>query len=277
MGKCPGGHGRFHLTLVGYFGWLLGWCQAKALVNFASALMGSLGDYRRDNIYMGLVTALFLLGIATGLFVAVKKGYIKDSLNELANVATIVALLAAIAVFVIPAAIPTSEPNVQLTHIPAITPNRPINDFATLPPYLSDMANRLDYIRLLPDMKAIEYRKAKIGWDSGENASMANATYEYTDFLKRTLESLANYYPPGTFEPGYFDKVITERFEFHRKQLEPEGVGTGGTIVTTIAGGNVVTDLDNMIVGMVSAITQNETDFDFIQWKESWSATSTNP
>ena len=59
---------------------------------------------------MGIFVAILLALVAVGLFVATHKGYIVNStLESLANIASIVALLAAIAVFVVPAA--TSESN----------------------------------------------------------------------------------------------------------------------------------------------------------------------
>jgi len=66
---------------------------------------------------MGVVTAISLLVIAIVLFGAVKKGWISDrALQVCADIAGIVALLAAVAVFIVPPATPPATPsNVEPT------------------------------------------------------------------------------------------------------------------------------------------------------------------
>jgi hypothetical protein len=67
---------------------------------------------------MGWLTAIILLLISVGLFVAVRKKIISNkTLEILANIAAIVAFLAAAAVFIIPPAIPGSK-----DQTPTITP-----------------------------------------------------------------------------------------------------------------------------------------------------------
>jgi hypothetical protein len=132
----------------------------------------------------------------------------------------------------------------------------------------------LSHILSLPNQRALALEKASIGWSTGVTADMIEANYEYTEEVKEMFTLLAGFYPPNHFgEEGaeaYFESEIQERHEFHRRELEPDGVGTGGTMVTVMAGASANADLEEMIVAMVRSITMNVDDFDFLAWKKQW-------
>ncbi len=66
----------------------------------------------------------------------------------------------------------------------------------------------------------------------------------------------------------YMNAVTASRFEWHRAHLEPDGIGTGGTMISTMVGGEVIGDLEAMVVDVVSSLAIHFDDFDFKSWKE---------
>ena len=99
----------------------------------------------------------------------------------------------------------------------------------------------LEYINSLPERKAELLKRAEPEWDSGVTARMVQASYDYIDALSGILSTLASYYPDGHFgnmEPRkFFSDQIAARFAWHRSHVEPEGPGTGGTIINVICCG----------------------------------------
>jgi hypothetical protein len=60
---------------------------------------------------------------------------------------------------------------------------------------------------------------------------------------------------------------------WHRLVLEPDGVGTGGTIVSTMTGRNVMNDLRQMVVDMVNSLLcpyEIDGQIDLNKWREEW-------
>ncbi len=116
--------------------------------------------------------------------------------------------------------------------------------------------------------------EAQKGWDIGVTADMMNASYGLVHNLQTYLVGLASFYPRGHFGPSgadeYFHEATRSRFDWHRKHLEPDGPGTGGTIVGPIASGNVIGDLEDMIIKMVRSLTQHDENFNFIIWLKRW-------
>ncbi len=130
------------------------------------------------------------------------------------------------------------------------------------------------YIDSLPAQRAAAYGEAQKGWDSGVTADTMNASYALIRTLHSFLVALASFYPPEHFgsqgADEYFTNVITSRFEWHRRHLEPDGDGTGGTIVGTIASGAVISDLETMIVDTVRSLRQDDVAFNFHAWRQAW-------
>ncbi len=118
---------------------------------------------------------------------------------------------------------------------------------------------------------------AQVEWDSGVNSRMTNGSYTVIDFYSEVLIELATFYPKWHFNKQspshFFSELISSRFQWHRSMLEPGGSGTGGTIISTMAGGGVMDDLSRMIVDMVNALLFSydlDRKIDFLNWKNSW-------
>lgn len=63
---------------------------------------------------MGTTVAIALVAIALVLFVAAKRKWIRNDTIQLgANISAIVALLAAVAVFIVPTAMPSENPRIS--------------------------------------------------------------------------------------------------------------------------------------------------------------------
>jgi hypothetical protein len=126
----------------------------------------------------------------------------------------------------------------------------------------------------LPELKAIAYRTAQAGWDTGVTVEMRKATYDVVDFLELIWLKLAEFYPVKHFGKdgaiAHIKSYVRERYKFHRAKHEPGGPGTGGTIVGVLTGGDVMDDLDRLIVETASAVIGYRDDFDFDAWRARW-------
>jgi len=136
----------------------------------------------------------------------------------------------------------------------------------------------LKYLDELPRIRAEAYERCRPLWDSGVTANMMNGNYEVVDVMQQVLVNLAAWYPPQHFGNGdpaeYMSTMTASRFEWHRSQLEPGGAGTGGTIVGVMAGGDVISDLEDMVVEMVGSLTTDDDEFQFKSWLQSWETES---
>jgi len=105
-------------------------------------------------------------------------------------------------------------------------------------------------------------------------ADMREASYDVIDFLEYTWLRLAKFYPAKHWgkkdAETYIQDYIRERFAFHWSKYESKGSGTGGTIVGVLAGGDVIKDLERLIMDTVSALFMYKDDFDFQGWKSEW-------
>jgi hypothetical protein len=118
---------------------------------------------------------------------------------------------------------------------------------------------------------------AQTKWDSGVTANMNQGNYDIIDFYEEVLIELSTFYPKGHFNGqtpnNFFSELISSKFQWHRLVLEPEGAGTGGTIVSTMTGGQVMYDLKNMIVDMVNSLLlpyEIDKQIDLNNWREEW-------
>lgn len=130
------------------------------------------------------------------------------------------------------------------------------------------------FIKSLPKLRAVVRENAQEGWDTGITAEMIEASYDVIDFLEYVWLRLAQFYPEnhwgGRSAEEYIRSYITDRFSFHWAKHEPDGPGTGGTIVGVLTGGDVIADLEALIADTVSAMFMYSEDFDFGQWKAEW-------
>lgn len=114
-------------------------------------------------------------------------------------------------------------------------------------------------------------------WNSGTTAIMNQGNYDMVDFYEEVLIELATFYPKRHFNnpspKEYFNKLISSKFLWYRLAMEPRGIGTGGTIISTMVGSYVMNDLKNMIVEMVNTLHfVYELDKQIVinEWKKEW-------
>ncbi len=133
----------------------------------------------------------------------------------------------------------------------------------------------MDYINSLPEFKAALLSQAQPKWDTGVTMTMVQANYDYIDSLNGILVTLAGYYSEKQFgeqsAQEYFSEIISSRFKWHRTIAEPEGPGTGGTIVNVTCGGSVMADVERMVEDMVMTLVDYDVSFDWKGWPKRWS------
>ncbi len=133
---------------------------------------------------------------------------------------------------------------------------------------------RLDLINSLPIIRLHALRVAQSRWDTGVTSTMLQASYDYISVLEGMLVRLGKLYPADHFaDPSprrYFAEYIADRFAWHRARLEPEGAGTGGTIVGVITAGDVQADAEVAIEQMVQVLAENLTGFQLKRWRRRW-------
>lgn len=134
-----------------------------------------------------------------------------------------------------------------------------------------------NYLQTLPAIRRDVYTRTKPLWDTGVTPKQKQGCYDVSDVLEQILTSLASWYPPYHFnglEPqDYINAMTASRFTWHRAHLEPNGIGTGGTMIGPMVANSVMTDLETMIVDMVSSLAMHLGDFDYDQWNKEWKAT----
>jgi hypothetical protein len=145
------------------------------------------------------------------------------------------------------------------------------------PPQIHDEPIRppIDFINLLPTMRAAAVERSQPGWDNGATNLVRQASYAYIHALEGILVALASYYPTGHFGKApheYFAELISDRFFWHRAHPEPQGQGTGGRIIHVLAAGGVMNDVEEMVMEMVRSLTDGDSQFDLDEWLQKWEA-----
>lgn len=134
----------------------------------------------------------------------------------------------------------------------------------------------LSYINALPAFRAELRKQAQPEWDSSVTPRMVQASWDYVDALQGILVTLARYYSPKQFgdksPQEFFAEAIAARYAWHRAHAEPNGPGTGGTIVRVICAGNVVTDVERMVEDFALSLAGYDDSFDWRGWPERWHA-----
>ncbi len=134
----------------------------------------------------------------------------------------------------------------------------------------------LAYINSLPTFRAELRKHAQPEWDSGVTMRMVIASHEYIDALQGILVNLAQYYSPQQFggksPQEFFAEAIASRFSWHRTHAEPDGPGTGGTIVNVVCAGNVMADVERMVEEFAMSLAGYNDSFDWKRWPERWHA-----
>lgn len=134
--------------------------------------------------------------------------------------------------------------------------------------------HQLRFVKSLPELKEVTCKNAREGWNTGVTADMRQASYDVIDFLIDTWVKLAGFYPERQFEGkaarGFIDSYVRSRFEYHWAKHEPKGIGSRGTMVGVLVGGDVIEDLDCMVVDMVSTLALDAETIDFEAWNVAW-------
>lgn len=103
---------------------------------------------------------------------------------------------------------------------------------------------------------------------------MVEGNGDVIEALVQMLVELAAYYRPNPFDSrsreDYFQEKVGSLASWHSSYLEPDGRGTGGTIVIVMTGGQVISDLEKMVEDMVMSLTSFRNDFNFQEWCRAW-------
>lgn len=138
--------------------------------------------------------------------------------------------------------------------------------------------HQLRFVESLPKLKKVVYEDARKGWDTGVTADMRQASYDVINFLVDTWVRLADFYPERHFEGKaareFIDSYVKSRFKYHWAKHESKGSGSRGTIVGVLVSGDVIGDLDRMVVDVVSTLAIDAQTVDFEVWKAAWIAAS---
>lgn len=129
-------------------------------------------------------------------------------------------------------------------------------------------------IMSLPARRFAAYRRAQPKWDTGITSEMVEGNSFVIDELHKILVDLAQFFPSGHFdgrEPDdYFNDKIKELYNWHYQCLEPDGTGTGGTVIRIMVGAETVANLEKMVEDMVSSLTSHRHNFNFNIWQQTW-------
>lgn len=131
----------------------------------------------------------------------------------------------------------------------------------------------VDYINSLPKFKSDLIQQAKKRKSHGSTFDIVEANHDYVDSLMGILVTLANYYSPECFgnqsPQEFFSEIISSRFRLHFALAEPDGPGTGGTIVGIRRGLSLVADIERIIEDMVSGLWE-ERYAEYEDWQKRW-------
>jgi hypothetical protein len=134
-----------------------------------------------------------------------------------------------------------------------------------------------EYVDKILIIKKAQLTIAKKKWRTGITATMNQGCSDMIDFYEEVLIELSTFYPKGHFNKKhpkeYFNELISSKFLWHRLIIETDGIGNGGTIVSTVAGGNVMNELQRMVFDMVSSLSNPYGLKGLISlniWKKEW-------
>ncbi len=131
------------------------------------------------------------------------------------------------------------------------------------------------YINSLPAFRLAVLEQIQPMLDTGITSKMVQGNYDYIEALTSILVTLASYYSPEHFEDQtpqeFISDIIDCRFRWYYAMVEPDGPGTGGTIVRVLQSAGVASDIEIMVEDMVFYLGMGlGDDFDFGAWRKSW-------
>lgn len=132
-----------------------------------------------------------------------------------------------------------------------------------------------NYLHKVAEIKKTVYKFAQPNWDTGVTMTMNQASYDIVDFYEEILNELSTFYPHQHFEEDpkkFFNELISSKYKWHRHIRDTFGLGRNGTIVSTVVAGVVMTEVDQMIIDMVTELSEKY-EFEFKKWLSKWSKT----
>jgi hypothetical protein len=135
-------------------------------------------------------------------------------------------------------------------------------------------------IASLPAIRKETLTSARNHWSGYTTADAINLMAEYIEGLKGILMALAVFYPANHFgdRPAaqYFDEQLSARAWWHRAHMEPDGPGSGGTMIGPMVAARMAADLSQMVVDIVTSLDIDPgRQSEFENWKASWDAAGT--
>lgn len=118
----------------------------------------------------------------------------------------------------------------------------------------------LAFVSAIPGYIQSAHNLVQPQFDTGVTSEVMDGCYTVIDSMKTILLRLSRFYDPRQFDgapEAFFSDLIASRFRWHRAHLEPEGPGTGGTIIGPLAASAVMGDVQSMVDDMVSTLTRD--------------------
>lgn len=129
-------------------------------------------------------------------------------------------------------------------------------------------------INSFPILKATLSAQVQPKRDTESTFALVQASRDYIDSIVGILIALCSHYaenPFGNQTPEeYFSDMVASKYQWHRAIAEPDGHGTGGTIVSLYVASGVKADVEKMVEDMVDALVGDDVEFDFLSWQRCW-------
>ncbi len=133
----------------------------------------------------------------------------------------------------------------------------------------------LAYVESIPDTMKRAYDLAQSEWDKGATNVVAQATYQVTAVAERLWVGLSAWYPPRHFEEKeateFIGEFLRQRYDLRHSLMEPDGIGTGGSMMRPLVAYGVLLDLQELIVltvQMLLTFVQVDTGISIVTWVE---------
>lgn len=131
------------------------------------------------------------------------------------------------------------------------------------------------YIESIPDTMQRAYDLAQKEWEKGATNVVAQATYAVINIAERLWLGLSTWYKPNHFgeqaSSEYISQYIASRYELRHALMEPNGLGTGGSMMRPMIAYGVLLDTQTLIVLTVRIMVTFSplaSKIDLDQWQE---------
>ena len=126
----------------------------------------------------------------------------------------------------------------------------------------------------IPAVRARVHAAAQPKWDTGVTATMREGNADVIRALTDVLVALSEFFPQDFFQAdgsprAYYGRRIDDIAKWHWFRHEPDGPGTGGTIVHVLTGADVMAALDAMVEEMVEGLI-GLGDSAYDEWGQLW-------